>query len=185
MIRLSLLTIALFSSISVQAAYTLRMPLENKLGGALPDNSLSWVGGTNGGAVGGDNGSNPTTPETKPEEPAKPEQPVDNEPKLLGSKNWIIEENLNIWLAGNPWGTEQFVQHTYFAGEPWVQITIIDTGELMNTKKITVNGQACNPTKKIDHDATSEFIDFQCHNMVMVPLNSPLGTSVKVEFYDK
>lgn len=58
MIRLSILTIALFSTISVQAAYNMRIPLEKQSGGSLPDNSLSWIGGTNGGAVGGGDAGN-------------------------------------------------------------------------------------------------------------------------------
>lgn len=75
MIRLSLLTIALFSTISVQAAYVIKMPIEQNRGGHLQDNSIAFVGGNVGNGGNGGNGSNPTTPETTPEEPAKPEQP--------------------------------------------------------------------------------------------------------------
>ena len=42
--RLSLLTIALFASMSVNAAYVIRMPLERRLSGSLPDHSIKFVG---------------------------------------------------------------------------------------------------------------------------------------------
>lgn len=57
MIKLSLLTIALFASMSANAAFIVQIPLENKLGGSLSDNSLSWVGGTDSGTVGGGAGN--------------------------------------------------------------------------------------------------------------------------------
>lgn len=44
MIRLSLLTIALFASMSVNAAYVIRMPLEQSLNGSLPDHSIKFSG---------------------------------------------------------------------------------------------------------------------------------------------
>lgn len=42
--RLSLLTIAIFASMSVNAAYVIRMPLEQSLGGSLPDHSIKLGG---------------------------------------------------------------------------------------------------------------------------------------------
>lgn len=95
MIRLSLLTIALFSSISVQAAYTLRMPLENKLGGSLPDNSLSWVGSTNGGAVGGGSGGagNGEGDSGSGSEPV-PEEPTEKTPAELCNEKAEAAKNL-------------------------------------------------------------------------------------------
>lgn len=44
MIRFSLLTIALFASMSVNAAYVIRMPLEQSLSGSLPDHSIKFIG---------------------------------------------------------------------------------------------------------------------------------------------
>lgn len=83
MIRLSLLTIALLSSMSVNAAYTLRIPLENKLGGALPDNTLSWIGDTNGGAVGGGNGAGAGAGAGNGEgDTGSGNQPIPEEPKV-------------------------------------------------------------------------------------------------------
>lgn len=73
MIKLSLLTIALFSSISIQAAYVIKIPMEQNLGGSLPTSSIAFVGGVGGGST------PPLTPEPepKPEEPeAKPEEPT-------------------------------------------------------------------------------------------------------------
>ncbi|MGY3325977.1 hypothetical protein [Pseudomonas sp. TE3911] len=70
MIKLSLLTIALFSSISVQAAYVIKIPMEQNLGGSLPTSSIAFVGGIGGGSA------SPVTPDPKPEEPEqKPEEP--------------------------------------------------------------------------------------------------------------
>ncbi|WP_135499881.1 hypothetical protein [Pseudomonas citronellolis] len=70
MIKLSLLTIALFSSISVQAAYVIKIPMEQNLGGSLPTSSIAFVGGIGGGST------SPVTPDPKPEEPEqKPEEP--------------------------------------------------------------------------------------------------------------
>lgn len=71
MIKLSLLTIALFASMSANAAYVIKIPMEQNLGGHLQQNSIAFVGGIGGG-------SNPPVtpePEPKPEEPAKPEEP--------------------------------------------------------------------------------------------------------------
>ena len=42
--RLSLLIIAIFASMSVNAAYVIRMPLEQSLGGSLPDHSIKLGG---------------------------------------------------------------------------------------------------------------------------------------------
>ncbi|WP_454864026.1 hypothetical protein [Pseudomonas hormoni] len=42
--RLSLLTISLFASMSVNAAYVIRMPLEQSLSGSLPDHSIKFSG---------------------------------------------------------------------------------------------------------------------------------------------
>jgi hypothetical protein len=71
MIKLSLLTIALFSAMSVQAAYVIKIPMEQNLNGPLPVSSIAFVGGNGGGST------SPVTPEpeTKPEEPAQPEKP--------------------------------------------------------------------------------------------------------------
>lgn len=44
MIKLSLLTIALFASMSANAAYQLRIPLEQSLNGSLPDHSIKFSG---------------------------------------------------------------------------------------------------------------------------------------------
>ncbi|MGE8477805.1 MAG: hypothetical protein ACN6PK_05940 [Pseudomonas shirazensis] len=94
MIRLSLLTIALFAS-TVQAAYTWRMPLENKLGGSLPDNSLSWVGSTNGGAVGGGSGGagNGEGDSGSGSEPV-PEEPTEKTPAELCNEKAEAAKNL-------------------------------------------------------------------------------------------
>lgn len=95
MIRLSLLTIALFSSISVQAAYVIKVPMEQNRGGSLPINSIAFVSGNvdNGG-----NGSNPTTPDPKPEEP-KPEEPS-RESVCIAAKQNVISiaaaQNLGV-----------------------------------------------------------------------------------------
>lgn len=80
MIKLSLLTIALFASMSANAAYKIYIPIEAKLGGSLPDNTLAWVGVPDGGVVGGGNGGNGSNP-TTPEEPENPENPEKPEPK--------------------------------------------------------------------------------------------------------
>ena len=45
MIKLSLLTVALFSSITANAAYIIKIPIEQKLGGSLPTSSIAFVGG--------------------------------------------------------------------------------------------------------------------------------------------
>lgn len=96
MIRLLLLTIALFSSISVQAAYVIKMPIEAKDGGSLPNNTISFVSGNVGN---GGNGSNPTTPDPKPEEPAKPEEPS-RESVCIAAKQNVISiaaaQNLGV-----------------------------------------------------------------------------------------
>lgn len=71
MIKLSLLTIALFSAMSVQAAYVIKIPMEQNLNGPLPVSSIAFVGGNGAGST------SPVTPEpeNKPEEPAQPEKP--------------------------------------------------------------------------------------------------------------
>lgn len=71
MIKLSLLTIALFASMSANAAYVIKIPMEQNLNGPLPVNSIAFVGGNGGGSTA------PVTPEPepKPEEPAQPEEP--------------------------------------------------------------------------------------------------------------
>ncbi|MBJ2277918.1 hypothetical protein JFT58_06440 [Pseudomonas sp. MF6767] len=95
MIKISLLTIALFASMSANAAYKIYIPIEAKLGGSLPDNTLAWVGVPDGGVVGGGNGSNPTTPE----EPAKPEEPT-RESMCASAKQDVISiaasQNLDV-----------------------------------------------------------------------------------------
>ncbi|MCS3417141.1 hypothetical protein M2399_002589 [Pseudomonas sp. BIGb0450] len=110
MIRLSLLTIAIFASMSANAAYQLRYPLEEKLGGSLPDNSLTWVGDTNGGTVGGGGtggGDDGSTIDPTPEEPESPE--AKPERKLIatlnftplygqGEPNLLTENNLNVFV---------------------------------------------------------------------------------------
>lgn len=71
MIKLSLLTIALFASMSANAAYIIKMPMEQKLGGHMQDNSIAFVGKNGGGS------NPPVTPDPTPEEPeAKPEEPT-------------------------------------------------------------------------------------------------------------
>lgn len=96
MIRLSLLTIALFSSISVQAAYVIKVPMEQNRGGPLQNNSIAFVSGNAGN---GGNGSNPTTPDPKPEEPAKPEEPT-RESVCIAAKQDVISiaaaQNLGV-----------------------------------------------------------------------------------------
>ncbi|MFJ4545818.1 hypothetical protein ACIP1X_19745 [Pseudomonas sp. NPDC088885] len=96
MIRLSLLTIALFSSISVQAAYVIKVPMEQNRGGPLQNNSIAFVSGNVGN---GGNGSNPTTPETTPDEPAKPEEPT-RESVCIAAKQNVISiaaaQNLGV-----------------------------------------------------------------------------------------
>ena len=87
MIKLSILTIALFASMSANAAYKIYIPIEAKLGGSLPDNTLAWVGVPDGGVVGGGNGSNPTTPE-EPENPEKPEPKPER--KLVTTLNFSV-----------------------------------------------------------------------------------------------
>lgn len=87
MIKLSLLTIALFASMSANAAYKIYIPIEAKLGGSLPDNTLAWVGVPDGGVVGGGNGSNPTTPE-EPENPENPEPKPER--KLVTTLNFLV-----------------------------------------------------------------------------------------------
>lgn len=93
MIRLSLLTIALFSTLSANAAYVMKIPMEANSGGPLPTSSIAFVSG-NGG-----NGSNPTTPETTPEEPAKPEEPS-RESVCIAAKQDVISiaaaQNLGV-----------------------------------------------------------------------------------------
>lgn len=42
--RLTILTIAIFASMSANAAYVIRMPLEQSLGGSLPDHSIKFGG---------------------------------------------------------------------------------------------------------------------------------------------
>lgn len=42
--KLTILTIAIFASISANAAYVIRMPLEQSLGGYLPDHSIKLGG---------------------------------------------------------------------------------------------------------------------------------------------
>lgn len=90
--RLTILTIAILSSMSVQAAYVIEMPMEQNRGGHLQNNSIAFVGG-NGG-----NGSNPTTPDPKPEEP-KPEEPT-RESVCIAAKQNVISiaaaQNLNL-----------------------------------------------------------------------------------------
>lgn len=96
MIRLSLLTIALFSSISVQAAYVIKVPMEQNRGGPLQNNSIAFVSGNAGN---GGNGSNPITPDPKPEEPAKPEEPT-RESVCIAAKQNVISiaaaQNLGV-----------------------------------------------------------------------------------------
>ncbi|PKA70441.1 hypothetical protein ATI02_3346 [Pseudomonas baetica] len=95
MIRLSLLTIALFSSISVQAAYVIKVPMEQNRGGPLQNNSIAFVSGNVGN---GGNGSNPTTPDPTPEEP-KPEEPS-RESVCIAAKQNVISiaaaQNLGV-----------------------------------------------------------------------------------------
>ena len=100
MIKLSILTIALFASMSANAAYKIYIPIEAKLGGSLPDNTLAWVGVPDGGVVGGGNGgnggngSNPTTPE----EPEKPEPKPER--KLVTTLNFgTVSGETNLFTA--------------------------------------------------------------------------------------
>lgn len=93
MIKLSLLTIALFSSITANAAYIIKIPMEQKLGGSLPTSSIAFVSGNVG------NGSNPTTPETTLEEPAKPEKPSRESVCITAKQNVIgiaAAQNLGV-----------------------------------------------------------------------------------------
>lgn len=94
MIRLSLLIIALFSSISVQAAYVIKMPMEQNQGGHLQNNSIAFVGANGGGST------PPVTPDPKPEEPeVKPEEPTRESVCITAKQNVIsiaAAQNLNL-----------------------------------------------------------------------------------------
>lgn len=96
MIKLSLLTIALFSSISVQAAYVIKIPMEQKLGGHMQDNSIAFVGGIGGGS------NPPVTPDPKPEEPEqKPEEPSRESVCAAAKQNVIsvaASQNLDVTI---------------------------------------------------------------------------------------
>lgn len=83
MIKLSLLTVALFSSITANAAYIIKIPMEQKLGGSLPTRSIAFVGGNVGGST------PPVTPEPepKPEEPVRPEEPTRESVCITAKKN--------------------------------------------------------------------------------------------------
>lgn len=88
MIRLSLLTIALFAS-TVQAAYVINVPMEQNRGGHLQNNSIAFVGANGGGSTA------PETPDPIPEEPeAKPER------KLVASLNFsTVSGETNLFTA--------------------------------------------------------------------------------------
>ena len=123
MIKLSLLTIALFSAMSVQAAYVIKMPLEQNLGGSLPTSSIAFVSGNGGGST------PPVTPDPKPEEPAaKPER------KLVTTLNFspVVGET-NIFTGDQQSG---FVLQTS---------TFVLKGALKHDKNyyITNNGNEC------------------------------------------
>ncbi|UZS72943.1 hypothetical protein OQB66_00955 [Pseudomonas syringae] len=94
MIKLSLLTIALFSSISVQAAYVIKMPMEQNQGGHLQNNSIAFVGANGGGSTA------PVTPDPKPEEPeVKPEEPSRESVCITAKQNVIgiaAAQNLGV-----------------------------------------------------------------------------------------
>lgn len=122
MIKLSLLTIALFSSISVQAAYVIKMPLEQKLGGHMQDNSIAFVGGIGSGST------PPVTPEPEPKPEVKPER------KLVATLNFsTVSGETNIFTADQQNG---FVLQTS---------TFVLKGALKHDQNyyITNNGNEC------------------------------------------
>ncbi|HHJ1299331.1 TPA: hypothetical protein ABHN85_19710 [Pseudomonas sp. H2] len=122
MIKLSLLTIALFSSISIQAAYVIKMPLEQKLGGHMQDNSIAFVGGIGSGST------PPVTPEPEPKPEVKPER------KLVATLNFsTVSGETNIFTADQQNG---FVLQTS---------TFVLKGALKHDQNyyITNNGNEC------------------------------------------
>lgn len=97
MIKLSLLTIALFASMSANAAYVIKIPMEQNLGGSLPTSSIAFVGGTNGGTVGGGNGAggagNGEGDAGSGSEPV-PEEPTEKTPAELCNEKAEAAKNL-------------------------------------------------------------------------------------------
>jgi len=122
MIRLSLLTIALFASIPVQAAYVIKIPMEQNLGGSLPTSSIAFVNANANGGV----STPPITPDPKPE--AKPER------KLITTLNFnTVSGETNLFTSDKQTG---FVLQTY---------TFVIKGALKHGQHyyVTNNGNEC------------------------------------------
>ncbi|WP_136477732.1 hypothetical protein [Pseudomonas sp. DG56-2] len=115
------------------------------------------------------------------------EPPIeDDEPILLATENWTIDENIQPWLSGNPNGIPQIVQSKNFSGViPDIQISIPYDDKIDRTTKIKVNGLVCSPEKTYYDQHGVNVIFFWCQNTIMIPFDTPVGASVKAEFYDK
>lgn len=110
----------------------------------------------------------------------------DDEPKLLATQSWTIDENLVTWLSGNPWGLPQIVQSKNFSDVVSdIQISIPYDDKIDRTTKIKVNGLVCSPEKTYYDQYGMNVIFFWCQNTIMIPFDTPVGASVKAEFYDK
>lgn len=174
------LTIALLAGVA-HAEYIIKMPIESSAGGSLPNKSIAIVdlsGLPNGGVV---------TPEpTTPTQPTEPTAPVEEPPHLLNSIQWTVDENIEPWLSGSPYGLPQIVQNKDFSGiVPSVSVYAKYDAQLDKTKTISVAGKTCTPTKGYEKQNGVDLIYFICDNTVLIPFNTPEGTKVKADFYDK
>lgn len=95
MIKLSILTIALFSAMSANAAYVVKIPMEQNLGGHLQNSSIVFVGNT-------------------PAEPEQPESPVEDKSITINStfqKLTDYPETFSIGLYANAGDTKPFASN--------------------------------------------------------------------------
>ncbi len=93
----TIFALTLLASATVQASYVIYVPTEVKLGGSLPDGTISFVKPTDGGNNGG--GETPVEPEV----PVEPEKPVEDTKTLLYTVSMGAGNNsTNTFSFSNP-----------------------------------------------------------------------------------
>ncbi|MFL1559834.1 hypothetical protein ACI77J_01200 [Pseudomonas sp. O64] len=167
MIRLSLLTIALFSSMSVNAAYVLRMPMEQNLGGHLQNNSIVFLGNNSA-------------------EPKQPEKPVEDTSITINSTYQKVNdytETFSIGLYANAGDAKPFASQLASkngnALNNQFTVNVQDIETLLSAKTITVNGVTCNVDIRRDPGAgISRSVG--CSNIVAITASN-VGSSLSVK----